>query len=163
MINESLYIESVNQVLPGTEATARQIDKIFNAPANGVAEVYKNRDGSLTIKLLTSKGIMYTANMTSNYRITSWNQGIFNVGTETEIPIDLKVKGKSYFEGDIESKGWSILNGGIWSERPNWFFTAKNVASGINQFNVLRYQGTKAAGDASIVLGHDDNWGLYRI
>ena len=158
MINESLYIESVNQVTPGNEATARQIDKIFNAPANGVAEVYKNRDGSLTIKLLTSKGIMYTANMTSNYKITSWNQGIFNVGTETEIPIDLKVKGKSYFEGDIESKGWSILNGGIWSERPNWFFTAKNVASGINQFNVLRYQGTKAAGDTSVILGHDDNW-----
>lgn len=158
MINESLYIESVKQVTTANEATARQIDKIFNAPASGVAEVYKQRDGSLTIKLLTSKGIMYTANITSNYKITSWNQGIFNVGTETEIPIDLRVKGKSYFEKDIEAKGWSILNGGIWSESLNWFFTANNTNAGINNFTVMRYQGTKLNGDLSILLGHNDNW-----
>ena len=158
MINESLYIESVNKIEPGSEATARQIDKIFNAPESGVAYVFKNRNGSLTISLNTAKGKYYTANMTSNFKITSWNQGILNIGTESEIPIDLRVKGKSYFEGDIESKGWSILNGGIWTESKNWFFTANNSNAGINNFNVMRYQGTKLNGDLSVVLGHNDNW-----
>lgn len=149
MVDHSMLIQQV-----GTDNT-NTIDRIFNSPVEGIAEVTKTNNRKATVKVTAFNGTVYTAKIKNDYTLDEWVKMVSTYKGMTTVDgkmnITGNVTGKDISsDGNIDTKNIIFKN----TIESNITFNNENSING-GSSRIIGISGSNVTRDLSVKIGDD--------
>ena len=149
MKDNAIYLETVGKV---EATTTENIDRIFNAPVNGIVLAYKDKSQNIHVKLYGTDGNEYSKLYVSPAYVDDniWQKSVKEIQDVTTIN-NLTVKKEGKFENDLKVIGKTISSKIMMSSSNGYIRT--NSTDIVSESNVIAYEGSTASQNTKIMIG----------